>query len=325
MFGVYVLPWGTEPASMQQMTDFAVLAEELGFDSIQIPTHLTLPDVHFFRDFPNKNMLDSFVIAGAIAAVTKRIKISVNASILPVLHPYFWAKFVSTLDVLTNGRAILGGTVGWWREDFGIPGIDVHKRGAMTEEQLQAIELLFTQETVDYKGRFYQFKASLEPKPFQKPRPAIWVSGGSNRMSIKRAARYADFFCTASPPIENAKQIMSVLEEEITKARTITKLAVFHFVGVAEDDQALKKDVLPMFMRVVDERYKTPPNGIEMKDFILRNSIVGPPQNCIDRIRDFQDAGVSYFLLDFYYHGLKNIGYGINQLRAFSDKVLTKL
>jgi alkanesulfonate monooxygenase SsuD/methylene tetrahydromethanopterin reductase-like flavin-dependent oxidoreductase (luciferase family) len=324
-FGVYVLPWGSEPASLDQITKFAKLAEECGFDSIQIPTHLTLPEVHFFKEFPNKNMLDSFIMAGAIASVTKRIKIGVNASILPALHPFMWAKFVSTLDVLTNGRAIFAGTVGWWKDDFQIPGVDIHKRGQITEEELKAINSLFTDETVDFKGRFYQFQASLEPKPVQKPRPVTWISGGSDRRSIARAARFADYFCTASPPIQNAKQIATILSEETQKARTATKLAVFHFVGITTEQEAVKNEIVPIFNKMAGQAYLHPPSEVSVSDYIMNNSIAGLPQDCIDRINDFQEIGTSYFLTDFYYHGLKSIEYGMKQMELFGDKVLSKL
>ena len=119
------------------------LAEELGFYSATLPTHMTLPPGWLFDTFTNDDCLDALVIAPAIAAATSRLKIGFNSILLPVLPPYQWAKYLSTLDVMSDGRLIVGAAMGWWEEDFTAVGVDRRKRGRLFDEQLETLDAGF--------------------------------------------------------------------------------------------------------------------------------------------------------------------------------------
>lgn len=100
-FGVYIFPWGSAPPSFRDLTRVAETAESLGLDSLHIPYHLTLPTGWIFKSFGNSKILDAVTLAAALAGKTSRIKIGLNSIVLPLAHPFMWAKTLSTLDIVS--------------------------------------------------------------------------------------------------------------------------------------------------------------------------------------------------------------------------------
>ena len=113
--------------------------------------------------------------------------------ILPYRNPVVTAKTLSTLDVLSGGRLILGAGVGWMEEEFQALGLDTYpQRGAVTDEYIQLYKELWTQDHPSFDGQYYQISGSgFSPKPAQKPHPPIWI-GGHTGPAIRRAARHGD-------------------------------------------------------------------------------------------------------------------------------------
>ena len=106
-------------------------------------------------------------------------------------HPVRLAEDVAMLDVMSNGRAVLGIAIGYKPDEFALYGVDLEKRGARFEEQLAIMKGLWTQETVSFKGTYYTVDGRLEPKPVTKPHPPLWI-GGWGDITLRRAATLAD-------------------------------------------------------------------------------------------------------------------------------------
>ena len=87
---------------MNKIIDAAKLAEDIGFYSVTLPTHMTMPPSCFFRDFQNLDILDDMVVVPAIAAATTKIKIGFNSLLLPMLLPYEWAKYLATMETFAK-------------------------------------------------------------------------------------------------------------------------------------------------------------------------------------------------------------------------------
>jgi alkanesulfonate monooxygenase SsuD/methylene tetrahydromethanopterin reductase-like flavin-dependent oxidoreductase (luciferase family) len=163
-FGFYIFPWGKTPPSVEKLVDIAKFGEELGFDSVHLPYHLTLPTNWIFPDFGNRDVIDPLVVLPAIIQATDRIRISLNTAVLPLLHPYVWAKYLAECDRMSNGRLIAGVAIGWWEEEFRLMGSPLKRRGRMTDESLEIITRLWTEDSVTFRGDFYQFEnIGLEP------------------------------------------------------------------------------------------------------------------------------------------------------------------
>ncbi len=129
------------------------------------------------------------VVMGAVAACTSRIKLGTSVLIAPYRHPLSDARQFATVDVLSQGRLMLGVGSGWMQEEFAACGQDYEVRNAQTDECLQIYKRSWTEEKVEFDGEFYKFDdISMDPKPLQKPHPPI-VFGGNTPAGARRAIR----------------------------------------------------------------------------------------------------------------------------------------
>ena len=158
---VMLFPWDARQPKASEIVAAARLAEDLGFYSATLPTHMTMPPGWLFEQFNNQDVLDALVVVPAIAYATSRIKIGFNSMLFPILPPYQWAKYLSTLDVMSDGRVIAGTAMGWWEEDFTSVGVPRNKRGKLFDEQLEIITRLMTEESVTFEGEHYHFLDKL--------------------------------------------------------------------------------------------------------------------------------------------------------------------
>ena len=205
-FSVAVFPWGRKPPTMNEVVEAAQHAEKLGFYSVNVPLMNAIPDAGPFGRFGNKSILDARVLLPAIIAATSKIRIAVDSIPLPYLPPFDWAKYFASLDVISNGRVIVGMCLGMVDEAFHAVGADRRKRGAIADEQLEIITRLWTEDEVTYDGQFYKLNGvSMEPKPVQKPYPPIWWGGRS--VSIPRAARYCEYINPPWPTFDELSDV----------------------------------------------------------------------------------------------------------------------
>ena len=186
------------------LTWIAESAEELGFESVWAPDHVVIPTEYQTRypysetgKLPNSetdDWPDPMVALGCVAGVTKRIKLGTCVTILPYHHPLELGKQWATLDVISNGRAILGVGSGWLKEEFDALGLDFHQRGARTDESIEAMRAMWCDEISTFKGKHFSFeRVRANPKPIQKGGVPIFVGGHSPR-AARRAARYGNGF-----------------------------------------------------------------------------------------------------------------------------------
>jgi probable F420-dependent oxidoreductase len=128
-----------------------------------------------------------------IAGKTRNLRLVTSVMILPYRNPVVTAKMLATIDVLSNGRVIVGVGVGWLREEFETLGcFEFGRRGTLSDEYLKIFKTLWTQEPASFDGEFYRSNTNhFLPKPIQKPYPPIWI-GGHSRPALRRVARFAD-------------------------------------------------------------------------------------------------------------------------------------
>ena len=177
-------------------------AEALGFNSVWVGDHLIVPtklnskypyhpEGRFPLD-PADNFLEPLTVLSYVAAQTSTIRLGTGVLIIPYRNPVVTAKMCATLDVLSGGRTIVGAGVGWMEEEFNILHAPYHERGAQTDEYLQVMKILWTEQEPHFEGRYEKFAdIRCEPKPVQKPHPPIWI-GGHSRAALRRTATIAD-------------------------------------------------------------------------------------------------------------------------------------
>lgn len=181
---------------LKSIVAFAQSAEELGF------THLRVPDL-ILRP-KSGHLHEPMTLLAYIAAVTDRIELVPSVIALPSRQTVYVAKQAAEIDVLSGGRFRLGVGVGGSEEEYAALGQDFHTRGPRCDEQLQLLKLLWTQDTVDFQGRFDTVTAmGLNPLPVQRPIP-VWIGARPVPAPsvIRRIGTYADGWFVLCTPEE---------------------------------------------------------------------------------------------------------------------------
>jgi probable F420-dependent oxidoreductase len=313
---VMLFPWGAKNPEVSEIVAAAVLAEELGFHSVSLPMHMTMPPGWLFTTFENQDVLDAMVVLPAIAQATSRIRLGTNSALLPLLPPYQWAKYFSTLDVMSGGRVIVGAAMGWWEEDFTSVGVNQRKRGRMFDEQLEVITRLWTEERVTFEGEQYQLTdMTMEPKPVQDPYPTIWIGGGVK--SIERTARYGQYIVPFWPSETETRNLwVPKLREAGDKWQRDPRLGAFTFVYVAENEADFQTMLPRLRDSVAFVDPDTDPLGV---------TVSGSPERCAERLTALNRAGVDHFVLEFQFHGLETVAFGMEQMKIFAQEVVPLL
>ena len=201
------LPQLGRGATRDALVEFCTEAERLGVHSGWVSDHIAWPaeiaaNYPYSDDgsFPAPNSMAWLEPIGTllfVAGITEQIKLGQTVLIMGYRPPVQTAKLIATLDVLSQGRAILGAGVGWMREEFEVLGMPFDHRGKRADEQLEIFERLFADETPSYDGEFYSFpEIRFEPKPVQDRIP-VWI-GGASEPAFRRTARFGDCFHAAA-------------------------------------------------------------------------------------------------------------------------------
>src|SRR5215203_2268692 len=191
------------PYAREQILSIARKAESLGYDSLSVNDHIVY----------RTSWLDSLSALTAAATVTSRIKLVTSVLNIVVRSPVICAKSLSAIDILSSGRLFAAGVgPGSHKGDYDVCGIPFEQRWSRFNEALEILHMLWNNSEredcdndmkstattstsyVSYNGKYYQLeKISLEPKPFQKPHPPIFIgTWGSSEAGLRRAAKYGD-------------------------------------------------------------------------------------------------------------------------------------
>ncbi len=160
-------------------------ADKLGFDSVGLSEHHASPDGY---------MPSPLVMASAIGARTKRMRITISLILLPFYHRHRLAEDAAVCDLICGGRLELMFGAGYREEEFEMYGIDIHQRGRTMTEGIEFLKKAWTGDPFEFEGRTVQ----VLPRPAQRPRPRI-VLGGASPASARRAARIADDYAPIAP------------------------------------------------------------------------------------------------------------------------------
>ena len=183
-FGLYGLHKG-ENIVPESLARRARAAEDAGFESIWIGDHIALPP-----DAPDDAYdprLEAVVTLAHLAAVTRRVRLALGVIVLPQRQPVLLAKQLTSLDVLCEGRLIVGLGVGYLEAELRALGATLAGRGARTDEHIAAMRVLWDEPVPEFEGRFVSFSNVIQrPRPVQRPHPPI-VIGGESPAAYRRA------------------------------------------------------------------------------------------------------------------------------------------
>lgn len=179
----------------------ALEAEKRGFHSLYLPEHTHIPTSRRTpaptgdAELPEayRRTLDPYISLAAAAARTSKIRLGTGIG-LPAQHDHItFAKQLATLDVLSEGRLVLGIGYGWNHEEMENHGVEVRSRRALVREKMLAMQALWTQEVAEFQGDRIQMEPSWQwPKPVQQPWPTILIGGAAGPKLFAHIAEYAD-------------------------------------------------------------------------------------------------------------------------------------
>lgn len=299
-------------ATPSVLSTIARRGEELGFGFIAISDHVVIPrniesrypysETGEFAAAAAGECLDQLTMLSFLAGQTTGLKLVTSVMVLPHRSPVLTAKMLATIDVLSEGRLIVGCGVGWMREEFealGAPPYD--ERGAVGDEYIRVFKELWTSDKPEFEGKYASFSdITFAPKPVQKPHPPIWI-GGESPPAMRRAARLGDGWY----PIGNNPRHPLRTIDQLTDA--FARLHTY-----AEDVGRDPADInLGYSLSWVDN-----PNGNTSGE---RPMLTGSPEQVAEDIRALEDLGVRYMRVGFEGNTLDEL---LGRMERFADAVM---
>ncbi|HEX9012920.1 MAG TPA: LLM class F420-dependent oxidoreductase [Anaerolineaceae bacterium] len=274
----FTWPGGT-PEISKRLAEVARTAEQAGFSSLWVMDH-------FFQirnvGKPDEPMLESYSTLSYLAAVTMRVRLGTLVTGVVYRHPGILIKTVSTLDVLSGGRAYFGIGAAWNEVEsrgLGVPFPGVSERFERLEETLQIALQMWSGNAAPYEGKYYQLAETLNrPQPISKPHPPILIGGMGEKKTLRLVAKYAD--------------------------------ACNLFAGAGVDTVRAKLEILKQHCEDVGRNYD------EIERTVLTSANLAPGENgaaqLIDRCRALAEVGIQQVIVNipgvFELHPLESIG-----------------
>lgn len=292
----------------------AQTAEASGFSAVYVPDHWAY-EQRGGGGLDDKTLAwDAPTILGAIATATSRIRIGALVLCNLFRHPGTTAQSTTTLDHLSNGRAVLGLGAGWTRAEFEMMGAsfpDIQPRLRMLDEAVRIVKQLWTEERVTFDGEFYHLRDAISvPKPVQKPRPPVML-GGSGKGLLRIAAREADIVNV----ISDSGRAGTILPSEVAKLTDDAFRRKLDFVraearGAGRDPESITLTstiFIPMLADSADaaSTFATNLGGLfglsETEVRRMPLALIGTADECIAELRRrAHDWGVTHYILSGY-------------------------
>ena len=301
-------------ATPKSMAALAHKGEELGFGIISASDHIIIPkaiastypynESGAWAGSPTGECLEQLSLLSFLVGVTSSAKLLTSVMVLPHRPPVLTAKMLATIDVLSNGRLIVGCGVGWMREEFealGAPSYD--ERGSVGDEYIRAFKELWTSDNPAFEGKYCRFaNVAFAPKPVQKPHPPI-RTGGESPAALRRAGRLANVWYPigsnprfpVATPGQFADYAAKVKHYAQDAGRDPSSLGFAYSANWFNDQQA-----------------STLPDG-------QRRPLTGTPPQIADDIKCYQELGVRHMMVNLQDETLAQT---LERMQRFADRIM---
>ena len=275
-------PLYTRIHELVSVKEFADATVQMKFDSLWVPDTMVT----------REHGLDCMPTLGAFVEHTEQIMLGTCVVVVPLRHPAILAKEVATLDYLSGGRIIFGVGVGpRANRNLEAAGIDPRERGARTDEALEIMTGLWSDEPFSHKGRFYEFEDMyMEPKPVQRPGPPIWF-GGHSEGALRRAGRWGDGFMPTSLTAATYQRAMMKIEryaEELDRDPNGVTRALLLSFRVAESEAEASGRASDDMSNRMGRRYEIVPH----------QGAIGTVDDCLRAVERYMSCGVKHFVVN---------------------------
>jgi F420-dependent oxidoreductase-like protein len=271
----------------EHVADLAIAGEQAGFDSVWVMDHFwQLPPL----GGPTQPMLEAYTLLGGVAARTRRVKLGTLVTGVTYRNPALLAKMVTTLDIVSSGRAMLGLGAAWYEEEhdaFGFEFPSAGERLDRLEEALQICRAMFTEEAPSLAGKHYRIEKALNiPRPVQPNGPRIMVGGSGEKRTLRLVAQYADM-CNVNGSPDTIRHLLEVLRGHCADVGrdpseiTTTRLGSLFLTSSAEEAEQTSGFLRDAAGADFEERFT-----------------VGDPGAVIDQVDALVDAGLDELIFN---------------------------
>jgi F420-dependent oxidoreductase-like protein len=285
-FGLQINPYfpGATGNPWDSVAAVAQAADESNLDSLWLYDHFLYEGGYPAHPIPEP-VMECFTTLGAIAAITRRIRLGQLVLGVPYRNPAMTAKMATTLDLISHGRSILGLGAGWHKREYEAYGWgtfeEVPVRMRRFEEAIRAMLTLWTEQPASFAGTFYRLDHVADlPAPIQRPHPPILIGGSGTQVTLRLVAQYGQF-CNVSGEADHVADLFGALRDHCERlgrpyADVTRSVYATILVGRDEAEVAAKRD--------------------RLANFLPARSIVGTPAQVIDALGAYAQVGCQYVI-----------------------------
>jgi len=270
-------------ADYNAIKEMAAQYESLGYYSLWGMDHLT------WGQEGKGAVFEVWTLLSALATETRKVRLGTMVACNSFRNPSLTAKIAATLDVISNGRLILGYGAGWKQDEYEAYGFPFPKpsvRVSQMREGVVIIKKLWTGEKSSFEGDFYTIKDAIcRPKPIQNPHPPIIIGGGGEKYTLKASAELGDRWNIWNAPLEMYKRKVDILTRYCDELGRRIEDIEFSWSGnliIAEDERELNRKI---------EKYKTQRGSISWHD-----GIIATYDECVEKLQRYIDLGCTHFI-----------------------------
>lgn len=300
----------------EKMLGVARTAEAAGFDSVWVFDHF-----HTVPVPTQEPTYEAWTLMAALAAATSRIRLGQMCTCNSYRSPAYLAKVAASIDVISGGRLEFALGAGWYRHEYLAYGYDFPKpsvRIGMLGEAVEIIKAMWSQPEAHFAGRYYRISGAIcRPQPLQQPHPPIWIAGGGEKLTLRLVARHADY-ANFGDSVEEFLTKRAILAEhcrQLGRDPDQITLSTEHEVVVRET-QAEVRSVLAR----TDATWEHHAKGRRLLDGVKERAAIGTPQQVIERLASFRQAGSGVLILYF-----PDAAYDSTGIQLFAEQVMPAL
>ncbi len=298
------------------MVDVTRKAESLGFTSAWVYDHFhTVPE-------PTQEVTyEAWTLMAALAAATDSIRLGQMCTCNGYRHPSYLAKVAASIDVISGGRVEMGIGGGWYEHEYlayGYPFPKPSVRLGELDEAIQIMRRMWTEDEASFAGRHYSIDGAIcQPKPVQEPMIPLWVAGGGEKLTLRTAAKYADY-TNFGGTLESFVLKSAILEQHCAKVgrefADIKRSVNFNvIIGATERSVAAEMDRLEThYGSVLDD----PAQAVE-RWFGDLGTAKGTPERIIEQLKAYEEVGMEYAIIYF-----ADAAYTHDSMELFASEVM---
>jgi F420-dependent oxidoreductase-like protein len=298
----------------ETMTGVAQRIEEVGFESLWVYDHF-----HTVPTPTQEATYEAWTLMASLAAVTSAVRLGQMCTCNTYRPPSYLAKVAASIDVISGGRLEMGIGAGWYEHEhdgYGYPFLAPGPRIRMLEEGVEIMKAMWTEDVVDYDGRHYRLQGGIcQPKPLQSPHIPLWVAGGGEQLTLRVAARHAQYTNFGVKPewFSHKSDVLAGHCRDVGRDfDEITRSANFNIV--CADTEADVADRIGMVKARFVE-HVTEEKAEEQLRLYRHNS--GTPEQVVDSLREWEKLGLAYAIVYF-----PDAAYDLSSLELFAREVI---